>query len=38
MALYARDTTKYIRKLPARTSPWMVVCRRKEVNTAEGTV
>lgn len=35
-ALYTRETTKYIRKLPSRTIPWMRVCGGKEESALEG--
>lgn len=36
VALYRRDTRKYIRKLPRSTTPWKMVCGGKEANTVEG--
>lgn len=36
VALYTREITKYMRKLPSRTSPWTMVCGGKEESTLEG--
>lgn len=36
VALYIKETTKYIKKLPRRTRPWRTVCGRDKEDPVGG--